>query len=357
MKYIFAFLFLVNNDINFSSRYKHFFKNNNIYIHPKYPKEVHKDFQKYIIDKLIDTAWGTISIVDATINLLEQAYLNKDNEWFILLSQDSYPLYKQEHFYERFTKILNNSQLSIFNYKEKKGILWKTSQWFILNRKDVKIILENHIKYKKTFKKPKLDAPDEVFFLSLLNYYVTNYKFINSAVMYDRWIIEILKHPIIFNKITLQDIKIIKKQNSLFIRKVGTKFTVKPYIPKKNLYILTIGDKTNQEKNYKYMKDNNLDYIIISFLETNKLNKNIVDGAIQIIVIFWSLWLNCISTLITKYKSVLEQWNAFIIIPEHYNLQVLNINNYKHYEEKPLLNIKFWNIIDDNKNIALYKNK
>jgi hypothetical protein len=74
-----AFLFLTydkftanNNVIN------NLIKNNNLYIHPKYKDNVDENYKKYIINDIIDTKWCDISLVLATINLLKEAYKNKD---------------------------------------------------------------------------------------------------------------------------------------------------------------------------------------------------------------------------------------------------------------------------------------
>jgi outer membrane protein TolC len=69
-----AFLFLTYDNFTNNTIIKKFIKNQNIYIHPKYPNNVNKEFKSYIIKNLIDTKWGEYSIVDATLNLLKEAF-------------------------------------------------------------------------------------------------------------------------------------------------------------------------------------------------------------------------------------------------------------------------------------------
>ena len=94
----FAFLFLTYDNINNSEHIIKFIDKDNLYIHPKFPGNLKSNLKKYVISDLVKTEWGKYSIVKATINLLKEAYKNKDNEYFILLSSDSYPIYDKNSF-------------------------------------------------------------------------------------------------------------------------------------------------------------------------------------------------------------------------------------------------------------------
>ena len=176
--------------------------NNNIYIHPKYPSKVNHKYRKYIIKNLIHhTKWCDYSIVEATLNLLKEALDNDSNRWFILLSEDTYPMYNNDEFVKQFNNI--HQDRSIFNYKYKYKYYYKTSQWWILNRSDAEIIINNKIKYSYRFQYRIQDGcPDEYFFLSILMWENPHYEFTNKQIMYDKWLeYTIQKNPIYFNNL------------------------------------------------------------------------------------------------------------------------------------------------------------
>jgi len=319
-----AFLYLIYDKIN-DTLFK-FTENSNIYIHPKFPNNINSNFKQYVINKLIPTEWGKISIVNATINLLEEAY--KNNEWFILLSGDSYPLYDYNKFIKNFNKLHNNK--SCFNYAYHHHSLYKTSQFFILNKKDVSIILNKHNEYKNIFmkyiKNNMLDgAPDEYYFLSLLKHYNINYEFTNYKLVYVRWIGDLYSlNPFVFNYITKYDKKMIKESKSLFIRKVSDDFLYK-ISNKTYLYIIVIGIETDQNKLNEFIElnKNDSDFMIISFLKYNKI---IIKNYIYMYRIYYSKFDKFIDKIIIDYKNLLIQWNGIIILPEIFNYNDIQIN-------------------------------
>jgi hypothetical protein len=263
----FAFLFLIYDQIYNSKHILNFINNNNIYIHPKFPNKVSNNIKKYIIKDLVETKWGEYSIVKATINLLKEAYKNKDNNYFILLSGDSYPIYTYEQFIHKFNKL--NKNKSCFNFIEKIDNYYKSSQWWILTRNDAKVILDNVSKYYKLFKMLHINAAiDEVYFLSVLYYENSSYQYNNITNIYTKWNKYVLSyHPVIFNKITDIDLKEIYKSESFFIRKVLDNFSLKPIKYNKMLVIICIGSLTNQETINTFLKTNkDIDVIIFNFI-------------------------------------------------------------------------------------------
>ena len=114
LKMKFAFLFLTYDNIYNINVLLNFINNDNLYIHPKFPENVNNNLKKYIIKDLVKTKWGEYSIVKATLNLLKEAYKNSDNEYFILLSSDSYPLYNKNTFIKKFMKLDKNKSTFIF---------------------------------------------------------------------------------------------------------------------------------------------------------------------------------------------------------------------------------------------------
>jgi hypothetical protein len=347
----FAFLFLTYSNFTNQNIMKKFLKNTNIYIHPKYPNNVDFYFKKYIINNLIDTKWGDYSIVLATINLLNEAYLNTNNKWFILLSEDSFPIFT----FNKFKNQLNKFNKSLFSFHKKENNFWKTSQWWILIREDVKIILDNHFNNNLIFKNQhfKLGAFDEFYFLSVLKWNNPNYEFINYTVMYNKWLINtIQKSPQYFNCLLNTDHSYIKINKPFFIRKITDKFSLNKYKTKKKLYVIYIGTETNQDN---IILNDNFDIILIISININNIKKEIINSAIYIINIIYKFYYETIKAICNE--NYIKNWNIIIFTTEKFNL-----NNYNHIDKnkKKLLNtnLEFYFITDNDNNLAYcYKNK
>jgi hypothetical protein len=103
----YAFLFLTYNDLNQPLIWDQFFKKGvNIYIHPKYKNRLKSKYKKYVIGDHISTTWGDISIVEATLLLLKEAYKNKHNEYFTLCSNSCVPLYSFNKYIQYILQII-----------------------------------------------------------------------------------------------------------------------------------------------------------------------------------------------------------------------------------------------------------
>ena len=72
------------------------------------------EFNKYCIENKVDTSWGDISLVKATLNLFKEAFNNKDNRYFILLSDKCIPLYSESQIYD---KVITTNDNIILRYK------------------------------------------------------------------------------------------------------------------------------------------------------------------------------------------------------------------------------------------------
>jgi hypothetical protein len=315
----FAFLFLTYDNFTHPDKIWEFTKTQNIYIHPKNRELVSPIFRPYIIDSVIETKWGESSIVDATIHLLSESYQSEDNTWFVLLSQDSYPLHSFDTFEKKIAKI-SPEEKSMFNLKSENRGLSKTSQWWILNRNDVKIILENNLKYRREFQMGKKSdgAFDEFYFLSLLRAFNTMYEFINIKVMYDDFQEgTIQKSPKIFNKLLKYDKNEIEKNESLFIRKVTPKFTMETYVTKRNLIIVYIGTETDQIKILGNVGIDT-DLIILSSIKLELIHPDIVVRSICLIQIIYTFVLDTILSLSSsKYITI---WDSVLYTTEKYDL-------------------------------------
>ncbi len=162
-----AFLMLGYKTLNYPNIWYDFLNEGSdrcsFYSHIKKPEECISNFLYDVqIKKHIDTKYATISIVKATNNMLEEAYKDKTNKIFILTSADALPLYKFEKVYNDLIK-QEQSWLSLI---KDRGDCKICTQFFLLTRDHVKIILENRDREDKHhFKKT---VPDETYYYDVL---------------------------------------------------------------------------------------------------------------------------------------------------------------------------------------------
>ena len=361
-----AILMLTYGNPMFPDKIKQIAQKYNLYIHAKYPKEIDNYFSQYLIKETVNTNWGDISLVKASIKLLEESIIN-NHDYYILISGDAFPLFI-DNINDNY---INNLKLSCFDnwssMQYNKYTMYKSSQWWVLNKEDAQTIINTQQKYINIFEniKIKLDgAYDEYYFLTVLKNINTNYKFDNRKIMYVKWLhYSITKHPFYFNKIMEDDYNDISEHKSLFIRKCLPNFNInviKNNILLDTLYILHIGSDTDQEK----IEYNNYDLIIVTSLDISKINKNLLNKCIYIIPIIWKFYQESIYDIIITLKNKLKLWKKGIIfVPEKYTFTNININDilinlpYKKYMYKKdignIINKKiFVKMLDNNKNIA-----
>ena len=230
-----SLLFLTYSDIQHIRAFSDYLENGNIYIHPKYPDKVDKTLKKYIIPSLIETKWGDKSIVNATLNLLKESFKNNDNKWFLLCSEDIFPLLT----YNKLFDYLSKQSHSIFDIIDPSKN--KTSQFWALKREDVSKILTNQNKWNTIMDKiPKKSATDELFFLPLLKLIDNSYQFTDLKFCYVKWFQNFVsKHPTTFNCLLQDDLTAIKTNNSCFVRKTYKHFK-NTLCPEKPLTILLV---------------------------------------------------------------------------------------------------------------------
>jgi hypothetical protein len=317
-----SLLFLINDDIyHYSVLEKDYFQYCNIFIHPKLDAKKH--LQKYVIQERVQTEWGKYSIVQASINLLQNAFDDTQDEWFILLSYDSFPIFSYNELYVW----LQTQYKSIFFLNETRNeTLWKTSQWWALNRNDVEIILKNYKNYNlknNYFKTLKMSAVDEIYFLSLLKYVDPDYEYNNYKFMYDKWIPDtIQKHPAYFNRLLKSDILDIKLQNSFFIRKTSPVFERKMIETKKTLLFIYIGTETKQQYSNVLLE---YDIIILSAIPIDQILPLLKNMAIQIHSIIYRFYNETIKSIVQYFP--LHLWKSVGFTDEKFNIS--KINKYK----------------------------
>ena len=79
-----ALLLLTIDNPYFTDNLKEYLNENiKLYIHAKFPEKIDNEFKKYLIKNQIETKWGDLSLVKASINLLEESYddvVNKNKQ-------------------------------------------------------------------------------------------------------------------------------------------------------------------------------------------------------------------------------------------------------------------------------------
>lgn len=232
-----AFCFLTYDNLSKPELWNIFFgsidKNKyNIYLNNKY--NFRGEYDKYIIkNRYINTKWGDISLIIATIKLLECAFNDIDNEYFILLSDKCIPLYNFNIIYNKIIEVgkswvytYNGSCVDyakLSNLFEHKKIL-RNSQWVLLKRDIVNFIINNK-NIIKLFN--DVSIPDEIFFGYLFTHY--NFDYYNCHMTYVKWENN-RPHPKSYDDITSDIINFTGE--SLFIRKIpkNCKIDKKHYI-------------------------------------------------------------------------------------------------------------------------------
>ena len=131
-------------------------------------------FKNKLIPEIIETKWGNVSLVKATLLLLKYGSMSFQHKKYVLLCGKSVPLVSSNNFFE---KVLDDN-FSWFDIKENKCIKRingiktlklknnydKCSQWMILNHNFVKFLIKNKNNETKNF---KCFAPDEHYFIIL----------------------------------------------------------------------------------------------------------------------------------------------------------------------------------------------
>lgn len=193
-----AFLFLTIGDLNQELLWREYFKGNekkiSIYCHPKEKDKVtSKWFKNYIINKNIDTSWG--KTICAIVELLKEAIKDKDNEFFILVSESCIPIKSFNKFYNFLFKkkkysFIRKFDIGITEYdkkarlinlrnKDKYNIIKHYANW-VLSRHHVKKLL---IKIDDVKNFLNVDNQDE-FFLSII---YNEQNFINYEIINVDW--------------------------------------------------------------------------------------------------------------------------------------------------------------------------
>lgn len=240
-----ALCFLTYDNLSQPELWKQFQSSKySIYIHNK--NSFTGDFAQYCIGNPVDTKWGDISLVKATLSLFQEAYNSPENKYFVLLSDKCIPLYGPDEMYKRIAEADDN----ILNaFKTEVGSKWHNmryntiadkcffdesdfygqSQWMLLKRETVTFFLDND--YTDIFG-PLCDVPDETYFVNIMNKFEINFrKRVMTIVNWDEEsdLQKYNKLPKTYSNLTNGITQHILESGCLFMRKVGPECILPSY--------------------------------------------------------------------------------------------------------------------------------
>ncbi len=240
-----AFLFLTRGEHHNINIWERFFEGADsslykIFIHPKDPSALKSPLwfsENSAVLKPIPTAWGTISLVKATIYLLQMAFSDVNVKKFVLLSEFCIPTIDFKTMYDCLKNEDQKSRIcwtfgkNIDRYNIIKSYVsgisihnWaKQSQWMCLDRRHVNFLFiptKQHIlgNYINDFK--YCPAPDEHFFINFFLHVVKIHpnEFINHPITFVDWSTN-SKHPKLFVFLPQDIINLCRDNKILFARK------------------------------------------------------------------------------------------------------------------------------------------
>ncbi len=223
-----CFMFLTRDNLTRTDIWTKFFRDidTTLYSIVCHPKDRSRVIQTLllpnIIDASIDTNWGEFSLIDAEIELLRAGLRDDKNEMFVLLSENSCPLWS---FHIIYTHLMNNrfSYIGVFDKQRiRKFAVYGNvvdsfighSQWIILNRQHTEFYV-NHAQRHKTIYQ-NIPIPDEHYFGCIAKQEkLDNIVFKSKTFAYIK-----NRHAQRLKKLDKNIIIVLRKQNFLFVRKI-----------------------------------------------------------------------------------------------------------------------------------------
>jgi len=241
-----GFLFLTRGEHHNISIWESYFENVDpsrykILVHSKEPNTLLSPLwkqQNSSILRSIPTAWGTISLVKATLCLLQMAVTDPLIKKFILLSESCIPMSSFDLLYDCLHEESNRSRIywsygkNHDRYHFIKGNIsqvipianWmKQSQWMCLDRKHVSLLFLP-IHQKRLLKTLEdfsyCPAPDEHFFINYFIHFLKIHpsEFINYPNTYVDWNVS-CKHPKLFGYVPSDLVLYCREKKIFFARK------------------------------------------------------------------------------------------------------------------------------------------
>ena len=182
-----AFLFLTRKEVNHPEIWREYFQSNEgesrIFAHVAHPEKLENNsfLKEHVIDEYLQTEWGDISLVRATLALLRAALTDSDCTHMVLVSESCVPvrslsdltrslqldprsrMFVRSWEDERRTNVLRAQRVEYLD-GIRKEIAHFQAQWMSLCRNDAELICNNDLTdhFLKCF------APDEAYFATAL---------------------------------------------------------------------------------------------------------------------------------------------------------------------------------------------
>ena len=203
-------------------------------LHPKYYEKVNHHLKPFCVprEKIVRTAWGHISLVEASLTMLREGLkVSPPLDYFIFLSESHIPVMPWDELWERIKKEFdeNKGRINIHRgshdrwYGLRKPpyiplqLFWKHSQWISMTRE----LAEFFVNHTYTNQYSRFVIPDEHYFGNVLakeNFPIDKH-FFNKETCYVKFH-RGYNHPITFTSVSPSSIQMIKENNFWFIRKV-----------------------------------------------------------------------------------------------------------------------------------------
>ena len=232
-----AFCFLTYGDLSQPAIWRSFFRNASspfsVLIHNKEPlKDAY--FSKYCIPDRINTRYGHISLVKATLKLFKEAYLDEENIYFILLSDTCIPLYDLNTIHHKVVAVGSSvihkvesvgNRFKFLHDKEyfNREDFSKQSQWMILHRKDLDFLARNDI--TDSVYGARVFGADEHYFINLFDKFGVAY--LNKSITSVDWSEPVVTKqpyhysPKIYHSLERHQIAQARNDGNLFMRKIS----------------------------------------------------------------------------------------------------------------------------------------
>lgn len=230
-----ALLFLTREDVHHPQIWRDYIsecpERVKVFSHPKYPLESNGGFLAGTeISKLIATNWGGISLVRASLNLLEEALEDPSITHFSLHSEACIPVQPLSYLLRQLdlnpkSRIYYESLENAASIKKHRASMipeipyhcWRFHpQWWLLDRITARWLLQND--YTELFS--RMEVPDEAYFATLLSFlgYPLDDCVIRKHVTWACWEGG-AGHPTTFDIVDQERLESIEQSGCFFARK------------------------------------------------------------------------------------------------------------------------------------------
>lgn len=234
-----AFLFLMRGNHCQEAMWSEFLDSHEeeytMHVHAKYPAQIQDGiWRKALIQCQANTSWGDISIVRATLALLQSAFRDVTNQHFVLISESCVPIKP----FSVIRAILMGDVRGRMAWEHAKNVLLAARgrrmasavnispahwiyhhQWIIFTRKMADALLKND----KTANFERVRVPDECYFGSVLA--SLNFDFesniANHASTHTDWqrLRRVRSGPFVYSELNAADVETLRRSDCLFARK------------------------------------------------------------------------------------------------------------------------------------------